>query len=59
MTEQIRYLTPGWRDEAEKRHFQFTCPKEISPTTSLSGFLPPCRAGEPLYVFPLTIDEIK
>jgi hypothetical protein len=45
MNEQIRYLTPRWRDEAEKRLKSELSPERMNFITSS--------------LFPLTIDEIR
>lgn len=75
MTEQIRYLTPGWRDEAERRlkselsvynagellicAMQYACPEEGIGFRYENPVLIHPDRCEPFSVFPLSVDEIK
>ena len=52
MTEQIRYLTPGWRDEAERRLKSELCPERMNfITSSMSNIYLDCPDGKNKYLF--------
>jgi putative sterol carrier protein len=52
MNEQIRYLTPGWRDEAEKRLKSELSPERMNYiTSSMSNIYLNCHDGKSRYLF--------
>jgi len=52
MTEQIRYLTPGWRDEAERRLKSELSPERMNfITSSMSNIYIDCPDGKDKYLY--------
>lgn len=52
MAEQIQYLTPAWRDEAEKRLKSELSPKRMNfITSSMSNIYLDCPDGDTRYLF--------
>jgi hypothetical protein len=52
MTEQIQYLTPAWRDEAEKRLKSELSPERMNfITSSMSNIYRDCPDGGTRYLF--------
>ena len=52
MTEQVQYLTPAWRDEAEKRLKTELSPERMNfITSSMSNIYLECPDGGTRYLF--------
>ncbi|MEW6265802.1 MAG: SCP2 sterol-binding domain-containing protein [Thermodesulfobacteriota bacterium] len=57
MTEPVVYLSPGWRDEAERRlKAELTADKMKNITTSMSNLYKNCPGGVDKYLFVKFVD---